>query len=493
MTVAVDASEDKLKLPAFNIFVIGLVVLVGLYYPSVESLLVEWDSSLYSHGWLVAAVFIYHLYRKTAMTPMQSTLHRVPGLLVIAGSAAIWWLSSITNILTLQFLALYGLVFGLIWCLWGWGMLLNLRYMLIALALAMPLWQVLQEPLRTLTTHVSYQFVQLTGVPVLLDNYMLTLPGGRFHVERACAGLSFVLTGTSLVFIFAAWQNLRFKALARLLVLSTLIAILANWIRVITIVLVGNYTNMQSDIVEDHRAFGWVLFAVVYCPFLWIYVRKLSSRPEMTVQDFSFPGATAGRQGYLLILLMFACLCVLPVVHSVLSGIKADPLMPSVEQVVAAEFNVEPDPQVVWRPALNSMDVERSYLLQPEGAALYLGENLSFAMSSRAVGANTTLVDEENWKVEKESVVDKVGHVVVRGGNRYRVIAYTFIMDGKRVPTVAGARRAKLSGYFSLRPNLLVMAIMKERLLHEDTDVTVSELGDVLERLSSRVVSQGLQ
>ncbi len=492
MSTAVDASADKLKLPAFNVFVIALVVVIGLYYPSIDSLLVEWGSSLYSHGWLVAAMFLFHLYRKSATVATQTPVHRIPGLLVVVGSALIWWVASITSILTLQFLALYGLVFGAIWCLWGWSMLLNLRYMLVAMALAMPLWQILQEPLRTLTTHVSYQFIQQLGVPVLLDNYMLTLPGGRFHVERACAGLSFVLTGTSLVFIFAAWQSLKFKALLRLLLLSTAIAILANWIRVITIVLVGNYTNMESELVEDHRAFGWVLFAVVYCPFLWFYVRKLSAQPEMTVQDYEFTGTTSGNQGYSVILLMFICMAILPVTHTVLSGIDGKPLMPAVEQVLDSEFSVK-ESRDAWRPPLPEVGSERFLSLDSGNVDLYLNENLSFQASSDTIGAHTSLFDTEEWTVLDKKSANGIASVVVRGGNRQRVIVYSFVVNGKRLPSVSGVRKAMLSAYFSSRPNLLVVAIKQDLLLHEDTGNVELKLRDLMDRLSSELLLQALQ
>ena len=490
MHSAANQVSDKLKLPVFNIFVIALVAIIGLYYNSIDSLMVEWGSSLYSHGWLVTLVFLYTLYRKSEFVPLQSLLHRLPGLLVIAASALVWWFASITNILTLQFLALYGLVFGVIWGIWGWAMLLNMRYILVALALAMPLWQLFQAPLRSLTAHVSYQFIQFAGVPVLLEKYTLTLPGGRFHVERSCAGLSFVLTGTSLVFIFAAWQSLKFQALIRLLVLSTVIAIVANWIRVIVIVLIGNHTNMQSEIVKDHLTFGWILFALFYCPLFWFMIRRLSSRLDATVAEYLPSEPTEKQHNVALVLIMFILLAIFPGIHAYISVEKAPSKLSTVQAVLDASYRKNQENIDAWKPTLSRIDNEIAYFDESREIHLYIGENRSFGSSIETIGSHTTLYDEDKWRLLDEAENGKIGSLVVAGDKRKRVIVFTFVVAGERMVSISEARKGMLSAYFSRDPNLFVLGLMKEVFMHANTERVESELRSTLNDLSAALLSE---
>jgi exosortase/archaeosortase family protein len=42
-----------------------------------------------------------------------------------------------------------------------------------------------------------------------------------------------------------------------------LLALLGNWLRIISIVIVGHVTEMQSPLVSDHGTFGWLIFAAL--------------------------------------------------------------------------------------------------------------------------------------------------------------------------------------------------------------------------------------
>ncbi|RYY02688.1 MAG: exosortase/archaeosortase family protein [Gammaproteobacteria bacterium] len=61
--------------------------------------------------------------------------------------------------------------------------------------------------------------------------------------------------------------NLRQSLLA--LTVGAFLGLLTNWVRIITLVIVGYKTNMQSSLMHDHETFGWILFAIIILPALY--------------------------------------------------------------------------------------------------------------------------------------------------------------------------------------------------------------------------------
>lgn len=63
-----------------------------------------------------------------------------------------------------------------------------------------------------------------------------------------------------------------------LLGIGVALALVANWIRVIIVVLVGDYTEMEHRLVSDHNDLGWFVYGViVLLPLLYV-TGKLSSK-----------------------------------------------------------------------------------------------------------------------------------------------------------------------------------------------------------------------
>ena len=51
--------------------------------------------------------------------------------------------------------------------------------------------------------------------------------------------------------------------------LGLALSIVANWIRILAIITVGNATQMDHWIVDGHLFFGWLLFSGMLIPYFW--------------------------------------------------------------------------------------------------------------------------------------------------------------------------------------------------------------------------------
>ena len=76
------------------------------------------------------------------------------------------------------------------------------------------------------------------------------------------------------------------------------LAIAGNWLRVLTIILAGHYTDMQHYIVsQSHYYFGWGVFGVMMVIF-FLWERRLPGAPPASGQTIP-PGAILTRPGAL--------------------------------------------------------------------------------------------------------------------------------------------------------------------------------------------------
>jgi hypothetical protein len=72
--------------------------------------------------------------------------------------------------------------------------------------------------------------------------------------------------------------------------LALAFGILDNWVRVLLLVLIAHFSEMESDLVRHHGNFGWWVFAVGLLPYFW-----LAARIERRTKSPSSAARTAGE------------------------------------------------------------------------------------------------------------------------------------------------------------------------------------------------------
>lgn len=134
---------------------------------------------------------------------------------------------------------------------------------------ALPPWAILDRPLQWLTTKVVNAAVNLTGIPAYVEGNQFHLPAGTFEIALGCSGLNYLVTALALLFFHGAAYLSTWRERTRVLIVAAGTALLANWLRVYLLIVVGHLSDMQHYLVRvEHHYFGWVLFAVMMWPVL---------------------------------------------------------------------------------------------------------------------------------------------------------------------------------------------------------------------------------
>jgi EpsI family protein len=207
---------------------------------------------------------------------------------------------AIGQLVQLQLLMQLGAI-GLMWtgalCLLGWPVGRLLLFPLMLMALAVPIWDFLVDPLRTMTVWFTQHMLDALAVPALIDGYFIHLPAGDIEVAGGCSGLNLLLAMVLMGLLFAESHAMPRERRVAIVLLAIAFGILDNWIRVLALVLIAHFSQMQSELVHHHGNFGWWVFAINLLPFLWLAARiEGPVRSAVAHTADAVPGMTA-QQG----------------------------------------------------------------------------------------------------------------------------------------------------------------------------------------------------
>lgn len=253
-------------------WLLASVLLAALSWPGLLSLFRVWEEdSAYAHGSLLLLACMALLLREPPLgrrRPREALVAVLP----LAVLGLLWAAAHRAGLITISTSLL-----PMIWLLLAWSAARGDRHTLLApglLLFAVPGWNLFVPALQGLTIVVTELLLSLTGVHALVEGDTVHLPDGRFIIEGGCSGLRFLLAALTIIGFIGLWGRQSLLQLAKWLLLAGLLAVVLNQVRVYAIVLVGYVTEMQHSLVHDHEWFGWVLFLLLFTPFVRLYMLR---------------------------------------------------------------------------------------------------------------------------------------------------------------------------------------------------------------------------
>ena len=263
---------------------VALVAILGtlgfVYYPLLAYSAKQWLKPDYSHGFLVPLFSAYLAWRWREWAPEYIRWPNPWGLAFVAGAAGLYVAVGTSNIAKEW---LQGLSFVLALCggallLGGWT---TLKWLWPALAFLMFMFPLpykvevaLFWPLQKIAAIASSFVLQTIGYPTYLEGVVIHVSGQALEVEKACSGLSMLLTFLALSTGMA--MLVKRPALDRTLILLSAVpvAILANVVRISLtgVLFVEGGRELGEKVFHDFA--GWLMmpFALL---ILWLELKVL--------------------------------------------------------------------------------------------------------------------------------------------------------------------------------------------------------------------------
>jgi exosortase B len=242
---------------------------LAAYAPTFSSLIDgPWQTEQEGHGPLIIAASIWLIWQSRERL-RAATLAPAPviGWATLLFGLLLMFLARTQGVLTFEALSAIPVIIGCVLLLAGWPILRILAFPIGFLLFAVPVpdWAVdaATVPLKVFVSDLVTRILYAAGYPVAQNGVMIMIGAYQVLVKDACSGMNsiFALSAIGIFYVYAFRWETKLRSLFLLAAIIP-ITILANFIRVITLVLIAYYGGVDRLDGILHDLTGISLFVV---------------------------------------------------------------------------------------------------------------------------------------------------------------------------------------------------------------------------------------
>lgn len=248
-----------------------IILLPLLFLDTTLSMVNVWMvNETFTHGFLIFPITLWLIWQNRHRIALMQPSPEPKVLALFIPLLALWFLSHIVDIQTIQQLCLISMISILTWLMLGRKITLSILFPLAFLFFAVPLGQGLIPPMMELTTYFVVTLVRMVGVPIYQDGLYFILPSGSWNVVEECSGVRYLIASVALGTLYAYVSFHSQKKRLIFVFFAIVIPILANGLRAFGIVMIGHLSGMELATGVDHLVYGWFFFGIII--FLMFYI-----------------------------------------------------------------------------------------------------------------------------------------------------------------------------------------------------------------------------
>ncbi|MDR6788462.1 exosortase [Sphingomonas sp. BE138] len=246
-----------------------IVGIVALALPTMLTVAkVSWSTEQGGHGPLVLATGAWLLWREVpAALRLRSAGNALLGGAFVALCLIAYLVARITGIIEIEGFALYGALLGAGYLLFGGAVLRELWFPLFYLGFIFPppdqAVTIITQPIKIAISEQAVNLLYALGYPIGSSGVSIQIAQYDLLVAAACAGLNSIisLTAICLFYVYVRHRaNWRYAALLMLTIVP--IAVFANFVRVILLILITYYFGDAAAQGFAHDFAGLVMFLI---------------------------------------------------------------------------------------------------------------------------------------------------------------------------------------------------------------------------------------
>lgn len=228
----------------------------------------SWSTEQGGHGPIVLAIGIWLLGRERA----RAVGYARPGSPWLFAPAMLAFLAAylvahITDLLEIEGFAMYGALLTAAYAVWGGRVLRILWFPLLYLAFVFPppdSWvAAITQPIKIVISEAAVSLLYALGYPVASTGVTIQIAQYNLLIAAACAGLNSIISLTAIcLFYIYMRHNANYRYFLLLLAAIIPVAVFANFVRVILLILITYYFGdaVAQGFVHDFA--GLLMFSV---------------------------------------------------------------------------------------------------------------------------------------------------------------------------------------------------------------------------------------
>ncbi len=273
------------------LLVVGAIAFGYAFADDIAHALFVWnDSTAYNHCYLILPISAYLIWERRRALAARAPRLTLRPLLAMAPVALLWLVANKAHIMEGRQLAAMTLFELFVLSVLGIRAWRVIAFALIYLYFLVPAGAFLTPALQDFAARFAVHGVELLGVPVYSDGMDIEVPGARFTVAEACAGLRFLIASVALGTLYGYMMYRSWRRRAAFIAVSIVVPIIANGFRVLGIVMLGYWLGDAKAATADHLIYGWVFFSFVS---LMLILMGLPFRQEVPSFSETAPPADA--------------------------------------------------------------------------------------------------------------------------------------------------------------------------------------------------------
>jgi EpsI family protein len=302
MTLNTSLAESRPMLAPIAVVAAVIAAIVLLFWPTWVELAAAWEDTgrlTYTHGWLIAALSLWLLWRERAHFSAPARVLPMPQrwLVVFAlfAGALAWQFLYRAGIQIAQQMLLPLLMWLALVAVCGRGAARAAALPLALLYFAIPIWDYFNFAALWTTTNAVRLMLSVAGVPAFFDGNVVQIPSGVFEIAGGCSGMHYIIVALAVATLMGELRRDSWRMRVRWWVAALVLAVVINWVRVFTVIVAGHLSQMQHYLVrESHYGFGWALFGIVVLALIVMDRRTpLAPMPERVEAPANFAPASA--------------------------------------------------------------------------------------------------------------------------------------------------------------------------------------------------------
>ena len=256
--------------PQLVIFYASLVLIGAISFAQFDFLITEYWSATnrLSKGPVIWAVSLLAIHLDLSREGFKKTITNLDLLFVVALLLTVGF-SLLLDPLIVPTL----LVIGVWHLVSGSANVSRLLIVWLFLFFSLPYYSQVAGLLRPLTIIVTEGLIGIAGIPVLVQEYFIAIPEGIFFIARGCSGLKVMTINLLLLFLYSIMSRFNIYQFLQGLIVAVVIALLANWLRIIIVILFAHNFGIDHGFVQDHVNFGWFLYATLLVPYFYLMLK----------------------------------------------------------------------------------------------------------------------------------------------------------------------------------------------------------------------------
>ena len=217
------------------------------YYTIFISLFYKWyQNSMYSYGFFIPPISMYLIWiKRRDLCSIKPNPDFYTGTFILILWFSILYAGKVGNILIIQQLSIIPCLMGTIIMIYGRNTYSLIWFPIFYLIFMVPIWDELINPFHPLfqiiSATVGVNILKIFDIPVHQINYLIELPNITLEVADVCSGINYLISIVALAIPICHIYITNWKKKIIIFILSVVIAIFSNSMRVTLVALFSYY------------------------------------------------------------------------------------------------------------------------------------------------------------------------------------------------------------------------------------------------------------